>query len=154
MRSSKIPVGALGLVLAALELAENLLDAVDGRENQRDGLRGDCDAVTKPAHQRLRRMGERLQPRQPEEPAGSLDGVDEAEDVVEDLGVVGILLETDQLDVDQVEALVGLGQEFTQQLVHANAPGRGATRVARPTPFASGASLLGNGLRLVARAPA
>ena len=55
-----------------------------------------------------------------EEAAGALDGVDEAEDVVENLGVVGLLLETHELDVDHIEAFVRLGQEFPQQVVHGN----------------------------------
>ena len=33
-------------------------------------------------------------------------------------GVVRLLLETHELDVDDVEALVRLGQEFAQQVVH------------------------------------
>ncbi len=35
-------------------------------------------------------------------------------------GVVRLLLEAHELDVDDVEALVGLGQEFPQQVVHRN----------------------------------
>src|SRR5436309_14671536 len=98
-------------------------------------------------------MGKRLEPRQSEEPAGAFDGVDEAKDIVENLGVVGILLEADQLDIEQVEALVGLGQELAQQFIHGNAPGRGATQAARPRRSRGRASLLGNGLRLVAVLP-
>jgi hypothetical protein len=44
--------------------------------------------------------------------------VHQAEDVIEDLGVVGILLETHELDVHDVETLVRLGHEFPQQIVH------------------------------------
>jgi hypothetical protein len=44
--------------------------------------------------------------------------VDEAKNVVENLGVVGLLLETNQFDVDHVEAFVRLDQEFPQQIVH------------------------------------
>ena len=53
-----------------------------------------------------------------EEAAGALDGVDEPENVVEDLGVVRVLLETHEFDVDDVETFVGLGHEFPQQVVH------------------------------------
>ena len=63
-------------------------------------------------------MRERFQPRQAEETAGALDGVDEPEDVVEDLGVVRILLETHEFDVDHVETFVRLGHKFPQQVVH------------------------------------
>ncbi len=63
--------------------------------------------------------------RQAEETAGALDGVDEAEDVAENFGVVGLLLETHELDVDHVEALVGLDQEFLEQVVHRQQPSPG-----------------------------
>src|SRR6266496_3502216 len=149
----QVPVRPFWFSLAVFELDKDLLDAIDGGENERDGLGGDGKTIAKPAHQRLRRMRKRLQPRQSEKSAGAFDRVDQAEDVVEDLGVVRILLEADQLDVDDVEALIGLGQEFAQQFVHGNAPGREATRAACPAPVASEASLLGNGLRLVAPLP-
>ena len=78
-------------------------------------------------------VGERLQTRQVEESAGSFDGVDEAEDVVEDLGVVGILLEADKLDIDHVDAFVRLRQEFPQQFVHDHA--FNATQATLEQPF-------------------
>ena len=76
-------------------------------------------------------MRQRLEARQAEKAAGSLDGVNEAEDVIEDLGVVGVLLETHELDVDDVETLVGLGQEFPQQVVHGKRLRRQARRLGR-----------------------
>jgi hypothetical protein len=57
--------------------------------------------------------------------------VHETEDVIEDLGVVRILLETHELDVNHVETLVGLGHEFPQQIVHEKRLRRQA--VARPS---------------------
>ena len=115
---NQVLVGTLGFALLAFEQFQNLLDAVDGGENERDGFAGRLLAVAKLAHQRLGGMRERFQPRQTEEAAGALDGVHQAEDVTEDLGVVGILLETHELDVDDVETLVRLGHEFPQQVVH------------------------------------
>jgi 3-isopropylmalate dehydratase small subunit len=44
--------------------------------------------------------------------------VHQAENVAENLGVVGILLETHELDVDHVETFVRLGDKFPQQVVH------------------------------------
>ncbi len=94
-------------------------------------------------------MRERFQTRQGEEAAGSLDGVDETEDVIEDLGVVGILLETHELDVDHVETFVGLGHEFPQQVVHEKRLRRQA--LARlPLSVGSAASVSVKGLILVA----
>ena len=114
----EIGVLALGLGGRALELAEDLLDPVERREDERDGLARDRHAVAELAHQGLGRMGQRLEARQAEEAAGALDGVDEAEDVAQDRLVVRVLLEADELDVDRVEMLARLGQELTQQIVH------------------------------------
>ena len=86
-------------------------------------------AVAEFAHQGFGGVRQRFEPRQIEEAAGALDGVDEAEDVVEDLRVVGILLEAHELDVDDVDALVRLGQEFPQQFVHGS---RGFQATQRP----------------------
>ena len=79
---------------------------------------GDRHAVAEFAHQRLAGVGKRFQPRQAEEAAGALDGVHQAEDVIQNLGVVRLLLEPHQLIVDRVQALAGLGQELPQQIIH------------------------------------
>ena len=63
-------------------------------------------------------MRQGFQARQAEEPAGSLDGVDEPEDVPKNLLVVRVLLESDQLCIDRVEMLPALGQELAKQVVH------------------------------------
>jgi hypothetical protein len=95
-------------------------------------------------------MRQRFQPRQIEEAAGTLDGVHQAEDVGENASVVGVLLETHELDVDDIETLVGLGHEFPQQVVHV--PNAFIDRPpARPPPSVrSGASVSMKGLILVA----
>src|SRR3546814_20744784 len=46
----------------------------------------------------------------------------QAEDVAKQLLVVGILLELHQLDVQLRKAFVGLGQKFTQQIIHRLSP--------------------------------
>ncbi|MET4789475.1 hypothetical protein ABIF64_001653 [Bradyrhizobium japonicum] len=63
-------------------------------------------------------MRQRFKPRQAEEAARALDGVDQAEDVIQDLGVVRLLLELHQLIVDGVQALAGLRQKLPQQIIH------------------------------------
>ena len=63
-------------------------------------------------------MRERFEPRQTEKTASAFDGVNETENIVEDLGVVGILFETHELDVDHVETFIRLGDKFPQQVVH------------------------------------
>jgi hypothetical protein len=52
------------------------------------------------------------------ESASALDRVDKTEDVVEDLGVIGVLLETHEFDLNDVETLVGVGHKIPQQVVH------------------------------------
>jgi hypothetical protein len=83
-------------------LAQDDADAFD-----RDGR-----AVAILAHERLGRMRELGEPVQAEKPAGAFDRVDEPEDGVEHLGVVGLLLETHEIDVELIEALARLGQEL------------------------------------------
>jgi hypothetical protein len=63
-------------------------------------------------------MRQRFEARQIEEAAGSFDGVNQSEDVVENLRVVGILFKTHELDIDHVDALIRFGQEVPQQFVH------------------------------------
>ena len=111
-------VGALGLGLGGLEARQNFFDAVDRGQDQRHGFGLDRHAVAEFAHQGLAGMGQRFQPRQSQEAAGALDGVDQAEDVIQDLRVARVLLEPDQLIVDRIQALAGLRQELPQQVVH------------------------------------
>jgi hypothetical protein len=44
--------------------------------------------------------------------------VNQAKDVIENLGVVGVLFEPHQLIIDRIEAFAGFGQELPQQIVH------------------------------------
>jgi hypothetical protein len=96
----------------------HLLNAVDGGENERDGLAGDRRTIAKIAHQRFGGMRQRFEPRQCEKTAGSLDRVDKAKDVAENLGVVRILLKANQLCIDDIKAFARLGQKIAQQFVH------------------------------------
>src|SRR5262249_13657457 len=116
--ADEVGVGAGRLLLLLLQVVENVLDPVDGGQDHRDGLAGHRHALAELAHQRLGGVRQRLEARQAEETAGPLDGMDEAENVVEDLGVIRILLEMHELDGDRVQALAGFGQKFTQQVVH------------------------------------
>ncbi len=110
----QILIGAFRLGLGGFKPGENFLDAIDAGEDQADRLPRDRHAVAEFAHQRLAGMRQRFQPRQPQKAARSLDGVDQAEDVIENLGVVRILLEPNQLIVDRIQALAGLGQKLPQ----------------------------------------
>ena len=114
----QVLVGALGLGLGGFQAGEDFLDAVDGGQDQRHGFGGDRHAVAEFAHQRLAGMGQRFEPRQAEEAAGALDGVNQAEDVIQNLGVVRVLLEPHQLIVDRIQAFAGLGQKLPQQIIH------------------------------------
>jgi hypothetical protein len=50
--------------------------------------------------------------------------VDQAKNVIEDLRVIRILLESHQLIIDRIQALVGFRQEFPQKIVHQNTPSK------------------------------
>jgi hypothetical protein len=110
----QIFVGTFRLGFGRFQSAKDLLDAVDAGENQADRIAGDRHAVAEFAHQGLAGMGQRFQPRQSQKAARALDGMDEAKDVIQYLGVVRILLEPHQLIVDRVQALTGLGQKLPQ----------------------------------------
>ncbi len=118
----QIAVAAFGLGFGLFELCENVLQAVDGRQDERDGFSSHRLAVAKLAHQRFSGVCQRFKARQAEEAAGAFNGVDEAEDVIENLRVVRVLFELHQLIVHEIEALVGFGQEFAEKIVHALAP--------------------------------
>ncbi len=110
----QIFVGAFRLGFGGFQSAEDFLDAVDAGQDQTHRVAGDRHAVAEFAHQGLAGMGQRFQSRQSQKAARALDGVDEAEDVIQYLGVVRILLEPHQLIVDRVQALAGLGQKLPQ----------------------------------------
>ena len=110
---------------------ENGLDAIDGRKNKRDGIGCDRHPVAELAHQVFGGVRQRFQPRQTEEAAGSLDGVHQTKDVIQNLGVVLILLEPHQLIVDGIQALAGFRQKLSQKIVHEIWPSPTHTRSTR-----------------------
>ena len=138
--SDQVAIVARLLGLGAFELAEQHLDAVDGGEDEGDGVMRHRHAVAEFSHQRFGGVRERFQPRQVEKAAGAFDGVDETEDIAEDFCVVGLLLEADELDVDHVDALVRLREEFPQQFVHGEL--RLSRQASRAHPTLSGAKSL------------
>ena len=115
-------VGAFGLGLGGFEAGEDFLDAVDRGQDQRHSTGRHRHAVAEFAHQGLAGMGQRFEPGQPQEAAGALDGVNQPEDVIQNLRVGRILLEPHQLIIDRVQALVGLGEELPQKIVHLSMP--------------------------------
>ena len=149
-RSIRSPIVARPLGLVALELVEQHLDAVDGGEDERDGFAGDRRAIAEIAHQGFGGVGQRFEPRQSEKAAGPLDGVNEAKDVAENLGVVRILLEANQLHIDNIKAFARLREEFAQQIVHGTwgfrrntQPPNGARLGARSTAVTSDPQCVG-----------
>jgi hypothetical protein len=85
-------------------------------------------------------MDQRLERRQARKAAGSLDGMNQAKNIIQDFRVVRILLEPHQLVVDGVETLVGLRQELPQQIIHQHrsyAPARDIARGLRVRPVSS-----------------
>ncbi len=110
----QILIGAFRLRLGCLQPGQNFLDAVDAGEDQRDGFGLDRHAVTEFAHQGFAGMRQRFEARQSEKAAGPLDGVNQAKDVIQNLGVVRLLFEPHQLIVDRIQAFAGFGQELPQ----------------------------------------
>ncbi len=114
----QILIGAFRLGFGGLEPPENFLDAVDAAQDQGDRFGRDRHSVTEFAHQGFAGMGQRFQPRQPQKAAGALDGVNQAKDVIENLGVVRVLLEPHQLIIDGIQTFAGFRQKLPQQIIH------------------------------------
>src|SRR6185437_4223590 len=115
----QLAVVARRLDFALLERRQQRLDAVERCQHEIDRDLGHRQlAVADLAEHALRGMRHAFEAGQPEEAAGSLDGVDDAEDAAEQLGIIGILLKLDELAVQHREALIRLGQEFAEQIVH------------------------------------
>jgi len=111
---------AFRLLAGFLQIAQQIANTVDALEDQRHRLRRHRQhAVAELAEHIFAGVGDRFQSRQAQEPAGALDGMDQTEDVAEDLRILRILLEFDEFAVDDFEALAGFRQEFTEQIVHA-----------------------------------
>jgi hypothetical protein len=73
--------------------------------------------------------------------------MNQAENIIQNLGVVRLLLKPNQLIVDRVQALAGLGQKLAQQIIHETGLTQLRARdIAAPLDFAS---FYGNGLILV-----
>ena len=107
-----------------LELAQQVADAVQAFENERHRLGRDFQlAVAELAEHVLTGMGHRFQTRQPQEPAGPLDGMDQTENVPENCLIVRFLFELDQFDIEHGKVFRGLGKEFSEKVVHLCAPG-------------------------------
>jgi len=58
--------------------------------------------------------------------------MDQPEDVIQYLRIVWILLESDELVVNRVQTLVGLGQEFAKKIIHAFWPSKSRGDVVAP----------------------
>ena len=124
--SDQVAVIARRLHLLGRQMRQQRLDAVDRRQHQRHRrCRHRQRPIAEFPQQSLARMRQRLEARQSDEPARPLDGVNQPEDVVQRRLVAWIALEAHQLHIDHVEALGGLGQEFTQQIVHGAGPAAG-----------------------------
>ncbi len=109
----QVVVVAVGLAAGGFEAGQDHLDAVDRVQHQGDGDRRHVElAVAEAAEQGFAGVSHGFQSRQPQEPAGPLDCVDEAENVVERLAFVGVGLELDQFAIHHLKAFGGLGQEF------------------------------------------
>jgi len=95
------------------QFAKQRPDGIQAPENQRDRLRRHFqDAVTELAEHVFTGMRNRFQARQAQEAAGTLDGVNEAENVAEDFAVARVLFELDHLRIQLFQTFRRLGQKF------------------------------------------
>lgn len=117
--ADQVLVVAGGLLALLGQLGENVLDPVDRLQNGRDRNGAHGCAVPELPDQVFGGVGQRLQPRQADEAAGAFDGVNQPEDVAQDVAVVGLLLEAHEFPIDGIEIFARLGQELLQQVVHA-----------------------------------
>ena len=90
-----------------------MLDTIDALEDDADAIDCDGGAVAILPHQRLGGVCQLGELRQPKKAASPFDRMHQPEDGVEHFGIVGVLLEADELDIELVEAFVGFGKEFT-----------------------------------------
>jgi hypothetical protein len=112
--ADQVDVRSGGFDGIAFQLAQNLLDPVEGRQDERDRVGGDRHAVPELAHQRFGGMRQRLETREPQKAAGALDGMNQTKNMPQNRFVVRILLEPDKLNVDDVEMLARFRQKLTQ----------------------------------------
>ena len=112
-------VVTLRLGTGFFEFGKEHLDGVNRLQNQRDRYGRDFKfAVSDLAEHILAVVGNLFQPGQSEETTGALDGMDQAKDVLQNPGIVGVLLEFHQFDVDNRDAFRGFRQKLVKKIVH------------------------------------
>ena len=106
------------LAVGRLDRGQQVANAVDRREHGAHGVGRYFElALADAAQHFLGRVRERFEPRQGEEAAGPLDGVEEAEDPLQQRRI-GIAFERHEIGVEDGDALARLGQEVSQEIVH------------------------------------
>ncbi len=110
-RRDEILIIAVGLFAGLGEAGENDFHTVDGRQNQRDGLRCRHRAITQFADQTFRSVSEEFEPREAEKTASSLDRVEQTEDADDGAAIGGIAFKQNKLFASGVDLLVGFDNE-------------------------------------------
>ena len=111
--ADQILVVAFRLGFILLDIRQDHLDAVDGGQDQRHRRRRHRQfAIAELAQHVLAGMGHMLEARQTQESASALNGMDQTEDVGENLWF-GILLELHKLHIQDSKAFRRFRQEFT-----------------------------------------
>jgi hypothetical protein len=101
------------LTFRRLKDGQDRLDAIKRLQDERHCRRADIEvALPETAQNILGRMRDRFEPGQAKEAAGSLDRMNQPEDVSEQAGIVRLLFEPHQLDVKHGDVLCGLGQKL------------------------------------------
>jgi hypothetical protein len=113
---------AAGLAARGPDPAHDFAEPVERGQQRRDhgGVEREL-AVADPAEKGLARMRDLFEPLEGKEAAAALDGVERAEDVADDPGVRGRLLQPHQFLIKQVKVLPRLHEEVLEdffQLFH------------------------------------
>ena len=117
---NQLPVVPGRLASRALDGIEQKANAVQTGKDQGHGLAvGHQATIAEPAQHALAGMGQGFQPWQVKKAAGALDGVEHAENSIDQRRIVRRLLETDDIGVQERETLESLGQELLDEVVHA-----------------------------------
>ena len=111
-------VGPFRLLAAtAFDRSQKNLEPIYHAQHGIDRIVSDGIAISQPVHQAFGRVSKAGHPRQPEEAAGALDGVHQAEKLVQHGARRRLVLELHQPHVHLLERFLSIGDEFAEEFV-------------------------------------
>ena len=111
---NQIGVISVRLGLVGFKLAEQIFDGVDRFKHQRHGIGGNNQfPVTNFAQNVFTSMGNCLKARQPQKAACPFDGMNQTEDIRQNIRIVRVLFKLHQLYVERRKTFRSFGKKFT-----------------------------------------